>query len=198
MAYDKLLTAVVKDLKEAKEVAKGKSISLGRGCKHYEDGCRQALVNYAENGTECGNHCEYCRKFRWAIDRAKHYGEKLGIPWKEIIQSWDSDRRYWYMNYYQECNQPKIDSDNVFVFESVEEMRKKVGTEFVCPCCKEVSTDPYECNSGKTLSNGKKCDWKAYGLLQFDLAFIYCKAERKSTKCFMPKALVGKEQECTK
>ena len=138
---------------------------------------------------KCSNKCEYCQKFKWAIDRAKHYGEKLGIPWKEVMRSWDEDMNYWYMNYYQECNQPKIESNNVFVFESVEEMREKIGTEFICPCCKGVSTNPYECNSGVKIKGNKICDWKSYGLFQFGLAFIYCKKERKSTKCFMPKLL---------
>lgn len=183
-SYDKLVSSVVRDLQ-------GKD---SRGCKDFCDKCEKALSDYAENGTECGNSCEFCSKYKWAIDRAKHYGEKLGIPWKEVIQSWEEDRRYWYMNYYQECNQPLIDSKDVFVFESAEEMREKVGKEFVCPCCKGISTDPYECNSGVKMNNGKPCDWKSYGLFQFDLAFIYCKKERKSTKCFMPKALIESEE----
>lgn len=189
MEYEKLLNAVIKDLEKEKEaVSKGHS-TFGRGCKEYNDNCKQCLIDYAENGKECSNKCEFCHKFKWAIDRAKQYGEKLGIPWKEVVQSWEEDRNYWYMNYYQECNQPKIDSKNVFVFESAEEMREKVGTEFICPCCKGISTNPYECNSGIKTKDDKVCDWKSYGLFQFDLAFIYCKKERKSTKCFMPKSL---------
>ena len=193
MEYEKLINAVIKNLEEEKEqIAKGKS-TFGRGCKQYDEKCRNCLIDYAESGQECGNSCEYCSKFKWAIDRAKHYGEKLNIPWKEVIQSWEETRNYWYMNYYQECNQPEIESEDVFIFESAEEMREKVGKEFVCPCCKGISTNPYECNSGKEVSKGKKCDWKAYGLLQFNLAFIYCKKERKGTKIFMPKAFVKEE-----
>lgn len=189
MEYEKLLNAVIGDLDEEKErVSKGYS-TLDRGCKEYGETCKQYLIDYAENGKKCSNKCEYCQKFKWAIDRAKHYGEKLEIPWKEVMRSWDEDMNYWYMNYYQECNQPKIESNNVFVFESVEEMREKIGTEFICPCCKGVSTNPYECNSGVKIKGNKICDWKSYGLFQFGLAFIYCKKERKSTKCFMPKLL---------
>lgn len=191
-SYEKLLNAVVNDLAEDNE-CRSKGIStLGRGCSEFSEQCKQNLIEYAENQTECSHKCEYCSKFKWVIDRAKHYGEKLGIPWKEVMQSWDEDMNYWYMNYYQECNQPKIEADNVFVFESVEEMRKKVGKEFICPCCKGISTDPYECDSGIKVK-GKTCDWKSYGLFQFNLAFIYCKKERKSTKCFIPKALKESE-----
>jgi len=190
MEYEKLLNAVVRDLKEDKErVSQGRT-SLGRGCAEYTDDCKQRLIEYAENGKECLSKCEYCSKFKWVIDRAKHYGEKLGIPWKEVMQSWDEDMSYWYMNYYQECNQPRIEGNNVFVFESAEEMREKVGTEFICPCCKGISTNPYECNSGIIIKGSGVCDWKSYGLIQLNLAFIYCKKERKSTKCFMPKALI--------
>ena len=71
---------------------------------------------------------KYCDKFKWVIDRAKHYGEKLGIPWEDILDSWESHRDYWYMNYYQECNQPTILSGNVRVFDTVEDLR---AAEFI-------------------------------------------------------------------
>lgn len=192
MEYERLLNAVIKDLeKEKEDISKGCS-TFGRGCEEYNEKCKQNLIDYAENGSECLSKCEYCQKFKWVIDRAKHYGEKLNTSWKEVMQSWDEDMDYWYMNYYQECNQPKIESNNVFVFDSAEEMRKMVGTEFICPCCKGISTNPYECNSGIKTKGNKICDWKSYGLFQFDLAFIYCKQEKKSTKIFMPKVLVNK------
>lgn len=190
MEYEKLLDSVIHDLADEKARHDEGKHTFNRGCSMYNESCRQALINYAENGTPCPNECEFCQHFKWAIDRAKLYADKLQIPWKEIIQSWEEDRHYWYMNYYQECNQPKIESDNVFVFESAEEMRKQVGNKFMCPCCHGISTNPYECNSGKKLARNKTCNWTSYGLLQFDLAFIYCKAERKSTKCFMPVALM--------
>lgn len=169
--YDKLKEAVMKDCNE-----KG-----GCGCFN-ENGCNVKNATIGTYGEEGYKHCfhEYCDKFKWVIDRAKHYGEKLGIPWEEILDSWEEDRTYWYMNYYQDCEQPLIDSDDVFVFESAEEMRKKVGNEFICPSCKKIGSDPYEC---------KHCGWKSYGFIQLRLTFIYCKKERKSTKCFMPKAL---------
>lgn len=178
----KLLDDVIKDLE-------GKKDFPGRWCEYYSPECKEHLATYGDTHKDCGHKCEYCDKYKWTIDRAIHYGEKLGIPWNEILESWEEDRKYWFLNYYQEANQPKIDSDDVFVFESAEEMNKKVGTEFICPCCKGISTNPYECNTGKQVTKGKKCNWKAYGFLQSNLAFLYCKKERKGTKCFMPKAL---------
>lgn len=49
---------------------------------------------------------KYCDKYKWVIDRAKHYAEKTGKPYEEIIEIWESNRTYWYMNYYQDCQQP--------------------------------------------------------------------------------------------
>ncbi len=182
-AYRKLLDDVIKGLREKRDFP-------GRWCEHYTEDCGNLLKEYADgNLVDCGQKCEYCDKFRWVIDRARNYSEKLNIPVEEIIQSWEEDRSYWYLNYYQECNQPEINANNVFVFENLEEMRQKCGKEFICPCCKGISTNPYECNSGKIVGKRKVCDWKSYGLLQFDLAFLYVKSERKGEKCFMPKAL---------
>ena len=173
--YEKLVDAVKRDCNK------------GSGC-FSENGCK-------DENCECFQN--YCKKFKWIIDRAKHYEEKLGIPWMEILDSWEEDRDYWYMNYYQESSQPLIDSNNVYVFESAEEMREKVGKEFICPMCKGISTDPYECNSGivRDMKSGKKCDWKSYGFLRVKLTYLYCKKERKGTHCFMPKALLKEDKE---
>ncbi len=48
----------------------------------------------------------YCDKYKWVMDRAKHYSEKSGKSVEEIIKVWEENRTYWYMNYYQEVNQP--------------------------------------------------------------------------------------------
>jgi len=43
-----------------------------------------------ENGKFNENDCfrEYCDKFQWVIDRAKHYEAKLQIPWADILTVW--------------------------------------------------------------------------------------------------------------
>lgn len=183
---ERLLNSVIDGLE-------AKSDFKGRWCEHYTDGCKEYLKSYGETQSDCGHKCEYCEKYKWAVDRAKHYEEKLGIPWKEILKSWEDDRSYWFMNYYQNAEQPLIDTDNVFVFETIDELKDKCGTEFICPACKGISTDPYECNSGKKVGR-KICNWKSYGLFQHNLAFCYVKSERKGTKIFMPVAFV-KESE---
>lgn len=49
---------------------------------------------------------KYCDKYKWVIDRAKYYAEKTGKTYEEIIEIWEENRTYWYMGYYQDCNQP--------------------------------------------------------------------------------------------
>ena len=179
---ERLLNDVIKGLEAKKDFR-------SRWCEHYTDKCKEYLKSYGDSQSDCGHNCEYCEKYKWAVDRAKHYEEKLGISWKEILKSWEDDRTYWFMNYYQDAEQPLIDSDNVFVFETVEELREKCGQQFICPCCKGISTDPYECNSGKKIGKKKICDWKSYGLFQHDLVFCYVKSMKKGTKIFMPVSL---------
>lgn len=49
---------------------------------------------------------KYCDKYKWVIDRAKIYAEKTGRTYEEVVEIWESNRTYWYMNFYQDCNQP--------------------------------------------------------------------------------------------
>jgi hypothetical protein len=123
----------------------------------------------------CGGKCfhKYCDKFKWIIERAKAYGEATGLDWNDILNSWEEDRDYWYMNYYQECNQPKIKGDSVRVFDTLKEMK------FRCPSCGKETEDPYKC---------KFCDWKSYGLFgtMGKGAFVYIKDKLKGDNIFMP------------
>lgn len=178
--YEKLKAAVMRDCNDLNHC----------GCFN-PDGCNRdgaKIGNYGEPGHKNCFH-KYCDKFKWIIDRAKMYGEKLGVPWEEILDSWETDRNYWYMNYYQECNQPEIKGDHVRVFDTVDELRTSIGSSgFRCPCCGGISKSPYVCDSGIVRSDGKVCDWKVYGLFG-DLgkgAFVYCKEQLRGERMFMP------------
>ena len=161
----------------------------GEGCFN-PNGCDQKF----RRSIKCSH--KYCDKFKWIIDRAKHYAEKTGLNWEDILDSWEEDCNYWYMNYYQEAKQPLIKGDNVKVFDSVEDMMKSIKEyKFRCPACGGISTDPYECNSG-VISDGNPCDWKVYGLFG-DLgkgAYVYCKDKLKGENIFMPLAWENKEK----
>lgn len=133
---------------------------------------------------------DYEAKFQWVIDRAQNYGAALGLDPAEILDAWEKDRTYWYMNYYQESSQPKIDGKNVHVFETVEELKKSIGgPRFRCPACGGISSDAYVCDSG-VKRDGKVCDWKAYGLFGTlgKGAFVYVKEKLAGQSIFMPVA----------
>lgn len=150
----------------------------------YEE-LKTEILNDNDSGWSIKDRKE---KLDWIIERAKHYGDKLNINWKEIINSWEEDRNYWYMNYYQDCNQPLLD-DNVKIFETVDDFRKSVGDKgFRCPCCNGVSSNPYECDSGLEMAKGKICDWKSYGLFGTlgKGIHVFVKEKLKGETIFMP------------
>lgn len=177
--YEKLKSAVERDCNERNHC----------GCFN-PNGCDKPN---ARVGNKSCFH-KYCDTFKWAIDRAKHYSEKTGIPVEEILTAWENNRDYWYMNYYQDANQPEIKGDNVRVFNTVDELLESIGEKkFRCPACNGISTNPYACNSGEKVS-GKTCDWKVYGLLG-DLgkgAYVFVKDRVKIENIFMPLSWEGK------
>ena len=171
--YEKLMEAVKKDCN-----------NIGScGCFN-PDGCdkeRGQIGRYGEPGFKYCTH-KYCDKFKWVVDRAKHYAEKTGLPWESILDSWEEHRNYWYMNYYQEANQPEIKGNKVRVFDTVQAFREAVKDHrFRCPRCGGISSDPYECNAGR-------CDWKTYGLLPGGGVHVFCKDAMIGEDIFMPVA----------
>ena len=124
----------------------------------------------------------YCDKFKWILDRAQLYADAMGVGRDTILASWEEDRTYWYMNYYQECNQPIIEG-NIRVFDTIEVLLSSIDKErgFRCPKCNGASKDPYECTCDD-------CDWKAYGLFRTmgKGVNVYVKSELKMNHIFMP------------
>lgn len=137
----------------------------------------------------------YDDKLTWAIERAKHYAQKTGIPACDILNAWEERRSYWYMNWYQESNQPEIKGDKVRVFDTKEALRDAIGESgFRCPACGGISTDPYTCNTGIEVEPAKKkkpakiCDWKSWGLFgtMGKGAYVFVKSELRGQEIFMP------------
>lgn len=164
--YKRLKESVEWDIKNTKN----------QDCFFHADGCC-----CKDKPVKCFH--KYCDKFKWVIDRVNHYAEKTGCSAADILNTWEKDRDYWYMNYYQDGNQPKI--DKVRVFETNEEALKSIGDKFRCPNCKGISTSPTNCNSGVVI-NGKPCDWKSYGLFPFGTVKTFVKKPMHLSTHFMP------------
>ena len=60
-----------------------------------------------------GNKARYLRKFNWVIGRAQHYALKHNVSIETILNQWEEERKYWWLNYYQDCNQPKLHSSRL-------------------------------------------------------------------------------------
>lgn len=137
---------------------------------------------------------DYRGKLAWVLARARHYAEKTGLTPESILDAWEERRTYWYMNYYQECNQPEIKGDTVRVFDTVAELLASIGsTGFRCPACEGVSKSPYECTTGLPMKGkGKQqtCNWKVYGLFGHlgKGVSVYVKEKLAGESLFMPVA----------
>ena len=126
---------------------------------------------------------KYCDKYKWVLDRADEYAKTLGVTKDEVLKVWEEGRTYWYMNYYQDCNQPQIQDGSVYVFDSAKEFWAKAGEAFRCPSCGKISKMAYECSQDG-------CDWKSYGLFGTNGkgVTIITKDTLQSTHIFKPVA----------
>ena len=155
------------------------------------EGYKKILAAVERDEEKSPHFHDYRGKLNWVIERAKHYSEKTGIPESDILDSWEKGRSYWYMNYYQECNQPRLDSEKGRIFETQDELLQSIGNYgFRCPMCGGVSMSPYKCTSGNEMSKGQVCDWNVGGLLR-DLGkgvFIFVKDKMRGETIYMPLA----------
>lgn len=124
----------------------------------------------------------YCNKYKWVIDRAEHYATIFNKSVDDVIAEWEKYRTYWYMNYYQDCNQPLIKGDNIVMFDDWTKMiiekygDKKSNWTFKCPSCghaqsmkdfEDIDEDPNNAyiNCMGRFDKDKGCDWAANGFI---------------------------------
>ncbi|MEK6829046.1 MAG: VVA0879 family protein [Nanoarchaeota archaeon] len=183
---ESLREAIMKDAKE------GQNCFNEGGCNHefyrtvpqtnpalVKMGMKEACIKVSK----CGH--KYCDKFKWIIDRANHYAEKTGKTMEEILEIWETDRTYWYMNYYQDAKQPELTGDNIIMFDDwIKELKKRFGDDakqwkFKCPSCSGVQTcqdfidmkiespeDKVYFSCIGRYVEGRGCDWTLGGLFQ--------------------------------
>lgn len=158
----------------------------GRSCPEFhERRCAEALMA-AEPGKplSCGLTCEYCEHMTFAVNRMAQWQEATGIDWRELMARQEESRDYWYMNFWQEANQPKIEGESVLLLDTVDELREIAGDGLRCGSCHEVTRNPYECD---------KCGWKVYGFLQCPATYVFVKSELRGEYIFTPIAIEEKQ-----
>jgi len=145
-----------------------------------------AAVEVDEKSEDLCPH-SYREKLNWVLGRVHHYADKTGLSPERILDRLEEQRKYWYMNYYQESNMPSILGDGYMrVFDSNKHFLRSVDRQgFRCPSCKGVSKSAYVCDTGI-----KDCDWKVFGLFQ-DMgvgAVVFVKDKVVINKIFKPVA----------
>lgn len=53
------------------------------------------------------------KQFQWVINRAKHYAHYRGLNLDEVLDQWEVRRNYYWCNYYQDSNFPRLDVPDV-------------------------------------------------------------------------------------
>ena len=173
-------------------------------------GYKSLLLSVERDEAHSPKFHDYRAKLAWVIERVQHYAEKTGLEAADILNAWEEDRSYWYMNYYQETNQPSLDGE-VRIFDTLYDLRASFeGKGFRCPACGGVSSSPQKCDSGIVITSlhikhigrrlpktkeSKVCDWKSYGLFGTlgKGASAFIKSELRVMQLFMPVAWESKE-----
>lgn len=68
---------------------------------------------------------EFLHKFIWVISRAKHYAQHFQVPIENVLDNWELNRDYWWLNYYQEARQPKFYTNDRYTRKHRGKLRSK-------------------------------------------------------------------------
>jgi hypothetical protein len=139
---------------------------------------------------------DYCGKYKWVLERAKIYAAKCNKSVDEVVEIWETNRTYWYMNYYQECKQPIPNSENIIDYDEwIIELHQRFGDDpekwaFKCPNCGNIQTAQdflnhmiefpkskvYNSCIGRYVDN-IGCNWTLGGLFQIHKTSVLKDAE---------------------
>lgn len=158
---------------------------------------KEAVIKDTKEGQDCFNEkgCDqknacsqrYCDKYAWVIERAKHYAEFCKLSLQDVLNEWEADRGYWYLNYYQDSNQPLLNdpvNSNAKIIpidDWADQAIKLYGGnknhwQFVCPACGHVQIgqdflahdaepqNAYLNCIGRYNNKKVGCDWSLGGL----------------------------------
>lgn len=159
---------------------------MARPIKMGYTSLKEALDYWVER--EPGRADEWKHKFEWALARAQQYADFCGTTRAKVLEAWERKRSYWYVNYYQECNQPDLTKTNGTPIVTLEQWtaegtrlfgKERLDWRFQCPQCKHVQT-PREfkdagldlntcfsnCASRYNLGGSSQCKWTTGGLFR--------------------------------
>lgn len=85
-----------------------KHVSQSPGYKSLKAAYIRDVTDAGKRKNPMRDKAEFLKHFNWVINRAKHYAHKKGVTIDVILNKWEEDRSYWWLNYYQESKQPKL------------------------------------------------------------------------------------------
>lgn len=165
--------------------------------KGYES-LKAAVERTIEWGASFDSPEQLRKQMQWVLDRAQQYADACGVDREVVLEQWETDRTYWWVNYYQDANQPDLSKyGSVVTLEKwMEEGERLYGKDrldwkFKCPACghvqtmrkfKEAGKDPrlayVNCASRHGLGGKKDCKWTTGGFLRIGGRYVidskYC------------------------
>ena len=74
---------------------------------------KKCYIDDEVSGRTFSNKKQLYAKFQWVLNRAKYYSYWLGVSMETVLNDWEEKRDYWWMNYYQDCRQPKFNNNSL-------------------------------------------------------------------------------------
>lgn len=68
---------------------------------------KAAYIEDVQKSSSTRSKVELLNHFNWVINRAKHYAYREKCSLEVILNAWEQARNYWWLNFYQNSNQPK-------------------------------------------------------------------------------------------
>ena len=90
-----------------------KHLATTEGYKSLKATYVKAVQDAAKRQHPLRGKAELLRQFQWVINRAKHYAQHTGKSMEVILNEWEEGRTYCWLNYYQDCSQPKFHSSSI-------------------------------------------------------------------------------------
>lgn len=90
-----------------------KHLSITPGYKSLKSAYIKDVQDAAKQKHPMRDKSDFLKKFNWVINRAKHYSHVTGKTIDSVLNEWEEARTCWWLNYYQDCNQPKKHSNSL-------------------------------------------------------------------------------------
>lgn len=125
---------------------------------------------------------------------AQTYADVCHVTRQEVLEKWETNRSYWWPNYYQECNFPDLNKKGGYPVLTLEDWIKegerlfgpdKKNWKFICPNCGHIQSyrdfikgginadlAALNCASRHGLGGRPDCKWTTGGLFRIGGCYV--------------------------